>query len=168
MENKNLYRVLGEYAEEVINVYRQKLQSNNKNASHELERSLDYRIDDSGDEINVILLSADHIEFVEEGRLPTRNGGTGEVQRKIEEWIIQKNLPIRPNKNGTIPSIKSLSFLISRKIHTEGYKGSGLLKETIEEVYPRYEERINEAIDMDISEYVLVAVDTTIRNIFKN
>lgn len=168
MDNKHLYNILNEYALTVISTYKQKLQSNNKNATHSLERSLNYYIDfDSGNEIKVVLTSEDHIEFVENGRLPTRNGGTGEVQRKIEDWIVAKNIIPHEDERGRIPTIKQLSFLIARKIHTEGYSGTGLLKETVEEVYNQFEDRINEAIEMDVSEFVLMSVDNIINNMFE-
>lgn len=173
MQNKNLYKVLCEYGEEVIAVYRRKLQEHNKNYTHQLERSLtiDYdalkkSLEDDSEVVNVNLIAADHIEFVEAGRLPTKNGGTGELQKRIEEWIVRKPIQIRPSRNGTLPSIKSLAFLISRKIHTEGYHGTGLLKESVNEVYAKYQSLINEAIEKDVAEYVLVEVDTTMRNLF--
>lgn len=165
MELVHLYDTLNQYAEDVIATYRNKLQENNVNSSHELERSLDYRIEETDGEIKVILISADHIEQVENGRLPTKNGGTGEVQRKIEEWIIQKPIIPRPSRNGTLPTIKQLAYLISHKIHIEGYHGKGLLKETINEVYQRYEDKINQALDDDVAEYVLVHVQNILKNI---
>lgn len=168
MENENLYKVLGDYAEEVIRVYREKLGSNNKNASHNLERSLTWYIDDSGDEINVILEAADYIEQVEKGRGPTRGGGDGSLQRNIEDWIQAKNIIPRPSSNGKIPTIKSLAFLISRKIHEQGYSGTPLLEETISEVYERYSSLIDEAIDKDVSDLVLTSLEQTLRKLFNH
>lgn len=165
MEYNNLNRILNEYAEEVINTYRLKLEQMGKNASHELERSLNYRIDETEEGISVILLSADHIEQVENGRLPTKNMGDGTLMQKIEQWIIQKPVLPRPNKYGTLPTTKQLAYLISRKIHTEGYHGTGLLKETVEEVYGRYEGKIYEALDQDVAEYTLISVQNILKNI---
>lgn len=174
MNNKNIYKALCEYGEAVIEIYRAKLQQNNKNGTGELSRSLtlDYEglkrdLDNNESVINLVLIAADHIEQVEEGRLPTKNSGNGELQQKILEWIEKKPIQKRPIGNGTLPTNKQLAFLISRKIHNEGYHGTHILKEAIEEAHMKFIDKIYAAIEQDVSEYVKVAIDTTILNLFQ-
>jgi hypothetical protein len=56
----------------------------------------------------------DYIQYLQNGRAPTKNGGNGAVKRAIRQWIDDK---------GIIPdgiSKDSLAFLIARRIHQEG------------------------------------------------
>lgn len=167
MIGSNLRAVLEQYGESVVNSYREEMIRQNKVASGNLINSLKYDIIEEDNQINVMLYMADYGDIVEEGRRPTQNGGSGELQRKIEDWIVQKHIIPRPNRNGTLPTIKQLSFLISRKIHKEGYKSTPMLGGVIDSVYLSFKDRINEAIEKDISEYIQVNIDRTIGNLFK-
>lgn len=56
---------------------------------------------------------------LQEGRKPTERGGDGSLLKAIEQWIVDKG--IVGNIEGDI-SVSSLAFLITRKIHREGWK----------------------------------------------
>lgn len=81
------------------------------NASGKLAKSIRYEV------TNGTVLSFygnDYIQYLENGRGPTKNGGNGAVKRAIRQWIDDK---------GIIPdgiSKDSLAFLIARRIHQEG------------------------------------------------
>lgn len=66
-----------------------------------------------------------HWKWIERGRRPTVNGGNGAVYRAIREWIDVKGITPqqRRDRSGKIyvPSREGLAYLITRKIHQQGY-----------------------------------------------
>ena len=96
---------------------------------------------------------------IEDGRGPTKNDGNGELRRAILEWIRIKPVIPRPI-NGKLPTEAQLAFLISRKIHREGYEGRQPLKRTIERLRDEIYEDIQEAIEKDLNEEVMVLIHT--------
>lgn len=69
---------------------------------------------------------------------------------KIEDWIIRRKITPYPTKSGKTPTRKQLTYLISRKIAREGFKGSGFLEKSLSEQQDYWEDRIKEAIGEDI------------------
>ena len=69
---------------------------------------------------------------------------------KIENWIIRRKITPYPTKSGKIPTRPQLTYLISRKIAKEGFKGSGFLEKSLSEQQDYWEDRIKEAIGEDI------------------
>ena len=69
---------------------------------------------------------------------------------KIEDWIIRRKITSYPTKSGKTPTRKQLTYLISRKIAKEGFKGSGFLEKSLSEQQDYWEDRIKEAIGEDI------------------
>lgn len=69
---------------------------------------------------------------------------------KIEDWIVRRKITPYPTKSGKIPTRKQLTYLISRKIAREGFKGSGFLEKSLSEQQDYWEDRIKEAIGEDI------------------
>ena len=69
---------------------------------------------------------------------------------KIEDWIIRRKITPYPTRSGKTPTRKQLTYLISRKIAREGFKGSGFLEKSLSEQQDYWEDRIKEAIGDDI------------------
>ena len=69
---------------------------------------------------------------------------------KIEDWIIRRKITPYPTRSGKTPTRRQLTYLISRKIAREGFKGSGFLEKSLEEQQDYWEDRIKEAISKDI------------------
>jgi hypothetical protein len=72
----------------------------------------------------------------------------------ISRWVEIKPVIPRPDANGRIPTPKQLAFLISRKIHDQGTKGSHDFQKTSDEIIPAYYERIQDALTNDIGRYL--------------
>lgn len=79
-----------------------------------------------------------------------RSAGKFPPPDKIEDWIIRRKITPYPTKSGKIPTRKQLTYLISRKIAREGFKGSGFLEKSLSEQQDYWEDRIKEAIGEDI------------------
>ena len=69
---------------------------------------------------------------------------------KIEDWIIRRKITPYPTRSGKTPTRRQLTYLISRKIAREGFKGSGFLEKSLEEQQDYWEDRIKESISKDI------------------
>ena len=151
----NVNSVLEEYAEKFADLYKRKLQADDKKATGNLIDSIKTSIQTNGDTLAVKLEMADYYAFVEKGRKP---GGNFPPLNVIEKWIQDKR--IRPeNRGGGLPTQKQLAFLIGRKIAEEGIKPGNYVINTINELNDIYVEKIKEALDIDLEEYQLKVLD---------
>lgn len=115
-------------ADRITEIYREKLDEKNINASGTLSNTVEAEVEIRGNKIIVSLNLQDYWKFVEEGRPP----GGYPPPPNIANWIRIK--PIIPDaRSGKIPSEKQLVYLISRKIATKGYSGRFPLKATLED-----------------------------------
>ena len=63
------------------------------------------------------IYGAGHSIFVDKGRGATTGGGNGQLKMQIRKWIDDKGITPKDNI-----SKDSLAYLITRKIHREGWK----------------------------------------------
>jgi hypothetical protein len=103
------------------------LRKANRNASGRTSDSINFEIFEDSDKLTFQVVANKSIRALQDGRKPTENGGTGKVKYLIRQWI---------NDRGIIPkdgiSKDSLVYLITRKIHEKGYKGTpGLIDDVI-------------------------------------
>lgn len=140
----NTKRVLAEYSNVLVQVYRQVLSSKGKNASYELSNSVRPQVREDSNNLYVELRLLDYWYYVENGR---RKGAKQPPPDVIEEWIRIK--PIKP-KNGKKISNRSLAFLIGRAIARDGIPPTHLLRTSNRAVYTQFKERISEALAKDI------------------
>ncbi len=146
---ENLSRVLEEYIIEVKAIYQDNLSTEGKVASGDLLNNINYIIEKDDRQIEVSLKLEDYWKYVEYGREP----GKFPPQDKIMEWIKVK--PVLPRQiNGKLPTPEQLSFLIGRKIAEEGIEPTNILEHSIETVNNRFEQKIMDAINDDISNMV--------------
>ena len=151
----NLRRVLGEIANEIRNEYQDKLIRDDKIASGHLLNSVEYDIVTDDRSITVQLELADYYKWVEEGREP----GSFPPVDALLEWIKVK--PVVPDgRSGRLPTENQLAYLIGRKIKEEGIEPGYELRDTMKEVMEDAEDRINEAIALDISQSLDILFST--------
>ena len=142
----NLRRVLGEIANEIRNEYQDKLIRDDKIASGHLLNSIEYEVVTDDRSITVNLSLADYYKWVEEGREP----GSFPPPDAILEWIKVK--PVLPDgRSGRLPTEQQLAYLIGRKIAEEGIEPGYQLRDTMKDLADDMDDRINEAISLDIS-----------------
>lgn len=146
-EFPNLTRVLNEYAQGLVENYKAALGAESINASGELANSVKYIIDDKvKGRFEVKLELLEYWKYVEYGR----KAGKMPPISAIKQWIEVKPIIPRPNKNGKLPTINQLAYLISRKIGLEGTKGRGVLGERIEHANRVFWKDIEDAILKDL------------------
>jgi hypothetical protein len=158
MEFTHLEKVLREYAERVKATYQDYLDSEGVNASGSLRDSISIGVDVDGHRYDVFLNLNKYWKWIEGGRPPTQNNGDGELRRAILDWIRVK--PVLPTPfNGKLPTEEQLAYLISRKIHQEGYEGKGLLKQSVndnEDFLNVVQYAMLEDIERDINEVLIL------------
>ncbi len=143
----NTLRILQELAQDVEQNYKEHLEQHGRIASGDLLRSISTEIEVRGTTYIVWLNLADYWKYVEEDTRPH-----WPPKAAIDRWIFIK--PVLPRPGVKPPTPEQLSYLIRRKIALEGTKGSHDLRDTENAVLPMYEERILEALERDVLDYV--------------
>lgn len=144
LKYENLIRVLNEYGQELVNLYKNKLATNNVNASGDLSNSVKYLLKNKNNIYEIDLELADYWKYVENGR----KAGKFPPISKIENWVKVK--PILPTAyQGKLPTEKQLAYLIARKIARKGIQPRPLLADSIEELNRIYFDKIEEALSID-------------------
>jgi hypothetical protein len=141
--------VLERYAVALRNEYQDNLIKSDRIASGELLNSVEYKVTSKNGTYTVYLNLKDYWQWVESGRPPTTSSGSGDLRRNILQWIKVKPILPRADKDGRLPTPEQLAFLISRKIHNEGFEGTQDLRKATDTVYDRFVYEIYEAIDKD-------------------
>lgn len=160
----NLMATLEEYAQEVRNLYQDKLIEGDRISSGKLLNSIEYQVTQGENEYVVSLSLEEYWKYLEYGISGADNttspfGNPGwKAYPHILEWIKVKPVIPRPDKNGKLPSQKSLAYLITRSIVQNGTQPGGELKETIDEVNARYKDKIIIAIRKDTENLLKVMV----------
>lgn len=76
----------------------------------------------------------------------------------LARWIEMKPVVPRPDARGRIPTVKSLEYLIRRKISRVGTEGTHDLQKTKDGIIPWYRSRLEQALGRDIENYILKAL----------
>ncbi|HET6224653.1 MAG TPA: hypothetical protein VFF27_00145 [Bacteroidia bacterium] len=119
------------------------LRSANRNASGKTSDSINFEIFEDGSTTTFQVVANKNIMALEFGRGPTKKSGTGVLKDSIRQWIKDKGIK---GSNGI--SEDSLVFLITRKIHREGYAGTpGLISDVISD-------ELRENIELGISDII--------------
>ena len=156
----NFERVLNEYALEFEAVYKKNLQKGDWKASGNLINSVHCSINVNGKIVSVQMSVADYWKWVEVGRGPTKNGGSGVLKNAIYKWIQDKG--IEPRDTSNIPREKKLqrmSYAISRSIHQKGWKKQATDKPyatSLEEVNAKYLPKIEAALKEDTEKIITI------------
>lgn len=174
IEWTHLRAVLENFATYFQNKLQENMMKNGSNASGKLVNSFRTEVKIGEDTYEVGINLEDYWYYVNNGRGPTKGGGNGSLQAKIEEWIKVKRIvphvgTIKTGKQTGkkyLPTVKQLAFLITRKIHREGYKGTHFFDDAKADSMAYFQESIEYAIREDVESWVLSKVQD-LREIFK-
>jgi hypothetical protein len=123
--DKGIQGILQNWGNEVIAKFRANLQKNKSLASRRLYSEIDSEILPTKTGFSLQIKMLDYYKWVEDGRPPTRTNTPSNptLQKSIEQWIINKGIQTRTSKNQSrAESVKSLAYVIARKIHRKGTK----------------------------------------------
>ena len=151
-----------DYANQIVQMYRDNLSKEKVDASGQLSRTADFDLDFDSFHVTIYLILESYWYYIEKGR----NKSTGKWGRwankyaDIENWLRQKisRGSFVPSHGHTVPhsekEIKSVSYLIARKITKMGFYGSDhhgkhILEKTMDEVERLgiLDDIINEIVD---------------------
>lgn len=152
-----LQRVLQDLANDIRDNYKEHLQFNDRYTERGVPSGYSERLIDSvktqvvvGDNAYEVTMTLnDYWKYVEDDTRPHFPPVS-----KILEWVNIKPVIPRPDRNGRIPSPKSLAFLIGRAISERGTRGSHDLEKVKDGVIPMYRERIAAALGHDMENYI--------------
>ena len=136
-----------DYANQIVQMYRDNLSREKVDASGQLSRTVDFDLDFDNYHVTIYLIMESYWYYVENGR----NKSTGKFGRwankyaDIENWLRNKIArgTFIPSGGHSIPrtdkEIKSVSYLIARKITKFGFYGKDhhgkhILEKTMDEV----------------------------------
>ena len=151
-----------DYANRIVQMYRDNLSKEKVDASGQLSRTADFDLDFDSYHVSIYLILESYWYYIEKGR----NKSTGKWGRwankyaDIENWLRNKisRGTFIPSSGHSIPhtdsEIKSVSYLIARKITKMGFYGTDhhgkhILEKTMEEVERLgiLDDIINEIVD---------------------
>ena len=153
---RNLQRVLMQYAETVVQQYRENLTASDRIASGELINNITYSVQENGQWYEVVLTLQDYWKYVEYDTRPHFPPIS-----KILEWVRVKPVLPRPDANGKLPTEKQLAYLIARKISIVGTEGSHDLRDAVNLTTEQWREKIRVALMKDLRDQL----DKTLRKI---
>ena len=142
--------VLNDFGKFLVEEYKDRLITENVNASDELYNSVRYMVEQGNNKFEVKLELAHYWKYVENGRKAGKWPPISAIEKCIE---IKPVLP-QPMDNGKLPTTQQLAFLISRKIGLEGIRPRPLLQQTINEVWDIMNEYIAEAFAKDLEKEI--------------
>ena len=161
-----LREVLENFAAYFQNKLQANMMKNGSNASGKLVNSFrtEVKIEDNYYEVGINL--ENYWYYVNNGRGPTKGGGNGSLIDKIEEWIKVKRIvphvgTIKTGKQAGkqyLPTIRQLAFLITRKIHREGYEGTHFFDDAKKDAVEYFKQSIDYAIKEDVENWVMSQV----------
>lgn len=99
----------------IANEYKNQIKAVNAIASGELY-NFKWDIEHIGQRLELIFNLPEQWRFVEYGRGPTKNSGSGQVRRSIAEWVRLKGLQPYPDQTN-----EEMIYAITRKIHSKGF-----------------------------------------------
>lgn len=158
----NLMRVMEQMGQDFVTAYRRNLENSDRKATGNLLSSLQPRIVINNLDIELWLDLEGYAKFIDEGTKTHHRvnkygvfndisyKSSGNLKDNIRKWIEVKGIQPRPDRNGKLPTTEQLAFLITRKIATEGIEGSEDITKAMEEVFGKYTDLIQQAVEQDL------------------
>ena len=149
MDLTELHQVLQDYAKDIQDRYKDSLANNGHIASQKLINSIKTEVV-VGEQFYEVTMSLEeywkYVEYDTKPHFPPPDA--------LLKWIEVKPVIPRPGKNGRIPTLKQLAFLIGRHINTFGTTGTHDLQQTKDDIFAWYKDKIAAALGRDIANYI--------------
>lgn len=162
MINKDIYdiiaRILQKHGDKIVEAMKNNLAKPNKSNTGALSDSITLDITENGSTVRMTISMLDYGKFVNDGR----KAGTFPNVQAIREWVKSKGIRMKKKPKGLSldKEIKTLSYLIGRKIKKDGIKPKKFIP-TIDIQSIRLE------ILRELKQYFIVDIKTDIENFKK-
>lgn len=151
MDYVNTIKVLNEFADTLINEYKDKLGSEGWQSGKLYNSIKKVSVKNSKGNFKLTLNLEEYWKYIEYGR---KAGAKMPPIISIKNWIVRKNIIPRPItlKNGkkVLPNINSLAFLISRSISKKGIKAKPFFKTSLQTAKDMFIDKIKDALVQDL------------------
>ena len=81
-----------------------------------------------GNEVIARIEAAEHYQWIDGGRGPTRGGGDGSLVKSLTAWIASKGIQVRQSAAESGQTVaernKGIAYAIAKKIHAKGFYGN--------------------------------------------
>ena len=146
MNWNNLKKCLEEYSMYLLQASR-----NNMPTYYELKDKIKFVMNVNGNFYEIVFNAPAYWEYANDGR---RKGGRPPI-KVIADWIKRRNITPYALKNGKLPTMEQLPFMIANAIARDGTKFHGptgihFLEKSIDEQKSYGDDKISEAISNDI------------------
>ena len=151
-----IVRIVQNWGNELIKQIQNNLRANNSKASGNLMQQIQGDVTTPPTGYNLSIKMLDYYKWIEEGRPPTKTSTKSNptLQKSIEEWIVNKGIQTRTTKNQSREAtVKSLAYVIARKIHQKGTKAKPFLSPALNKV-------TTEVLAQRISKYIVETLTT--------
>jgi hypothetical protein len=140
-DSTKLYQLI----RDLLDTYKQNITEANAIAHGDLVNAATYETNQwtlrwKGETLALVLFLPNYWRWIEQGRPPTQQSEGGVLYPAILDWIRVKHIVPRPDtKTNKVPTPERLAYMITRKIHREGYfspdhQGKHLLQNAIDQV----------------------------------
>lgn len=155
MEFQNTQKVLNQYAQRLIERYRDNLKTDNSIASGALYDNITYQVNTGVQSFEVVITLEDYWKYVESGR---RAGAKMPPIDAIADWITVKPIIPRMDSSGRVPSVRQLAYLISRSISIKGIPAKNGFQKAYDSLLDELYQDIRNAVVMDLKPYLLANI----------
>jgi len=157
----HLRAALEGYAVALRNAYQDNLIKSDRIATGDLLNNIETQVKGpDGNTWKVVFYLSEYWKYVEDDTRPH-----WPPRDAILKWIQAKPVIPSPDKNGRVPSPKSLAFLIGRKIAKVGTKGSHDLERAETETLTHWRVEIAKALQLDMTEGLQMYIESTFREL---
>lgn len=118
--------------------------------NYEIRENIKFVLGVGSRQFEIDFSAPDYWKYINDGRRPGKQPPTEEITK----WIKKREITPLPAKNGSVPTVESLSYLIARKIGKKGIKGNRFYDLTIDEFKKEFDQRIADAVTEDLSRHI--------------
>ena len=151
MEELNLTNELKALGDMLVAEYRAVLQRKGINATDQLSQTAGVEVRRGDAYLDLSLLLQEYWKYVEYGR---RAGKQPPIDA-IRKWVEAKPVVPTPDANGRIPTVRSLAYLIARKIGREGTTPRHALQEAQTQTWATAVEQLLEKVAKAEENYII-------------
>lgn len=149
----NTISVLNDYAQRIKNLYREKNIEAGYDPAAELQ-NISFNVESDNGNFSMVFHMPDYWRWAENGRGPGKMPPEGVLLRWMEFKQILPSQVQLPDGRSYLPSMKSLEYLIRRKIGREGTQGQHTWEATENEIKESLIRDVKAALEQDFNMYL--------------